>query len=80
MALGAGVGWVPGWAVGRPCVGAGFASYIGNFQDAGWKNILVLSPTSGVGCCGQEGTGLAGPTGNLGLAGLCQSPFLEFCF
>lgn len=52
-------------------MGAGFASYIGNFQAAGWKNILVLSPASGLSCCRQEGA-LAGPKGSLGLAGLCR--------
>lgn len=52
-------------------MGAGFASYTGNFQAARWKNILVLSPTSGLGCCRQEGA-LTGPRRNLGLAGLCR--------
>lgn len=41
--------WV--WALGRPPVGAAFASYIGNFQAAGWKNILF----SGLGCAGRRG-------------------------
>lgn len=71
VALGAGWGGCQVWAVGRPRVGAGFASYIGNFQAAGWKNILVLSPPSGLSCCRQEGA-LAGPKGSLGLAGLCR--------
>lgn len=49
VALGAGAGWVlgSGRLAARPRVGAGFAFYIGNFQDAGWKNTLVLSPASG---------------------------------
>lgn len=49
MTLGAGTGWVPdsGRAAARPRVGAGFASYIGNFQGAGWRNTPVLGPASG---------------------------------
>lgn len=69
--------WVLVWAGRRPRVGAGFASYIGNFQAARWKKYPGAQPHFGAGLL-QAGGSSGRSQGHPG-SGRSLPTFLEFC-